>query len=253
MRQSSQVEVFRGHWEECLKHLDTRISSKAPKGLRGAEQARKPLADFCGVKTPTVTRWFSGVVLPRGTELIRLLCYMDLMGYKVIELERMKAGRRGFAELVGFGLLSIEQAAELLGYVNTMTLYQVLHGYQNPDKEKDQKMWDTWKERSQELELRKEEARKRNDLDTLPKVDQVAEKSSPMLATSGKIPRHTAAIIVAVGLRSLLEDDLFEDFSENDCAELRQTADRLLVLLMKFSGLGSWLATLPGKGGSDGR
>lgn len=248
MRPSSQVEVFRGHWEECLKYLDTRISFNAPKGLRGAEQARKPLADFCGVKTPTVTRWFSGVGLPRGTELIKLLCYLDLMGYKVIELERMQPGRRGFAELVGFGILSIEQAAELLGYANTMTLYQVLHGRENPNEDKDQKMWNTWKERSQELELRKEEARKQNGLEILSRVDQPAEKISPVL-TSGRIPRHTAAIIVAVGLRSLLEEDLFEDFSENDCAELRQTADKLLGLLMKFSGLGSWLATLPGKDG----
>ena len=249
MRQSPQVEVFRGHWEECLKHLDTRITVKAPRGLPGAAQARKPLADFCGVKIPSVTRWFSGAILPNGTQLIKLLCYLDLMGYKVIELERMQPGRRGFAELIGFGLLSIEQAAELIGYANTATLYQVLHGRQNSDEEKDQKMWDIWKEKSRELELRKAEARKQNGSESLPVVDQGAEKSSPVLATSGRISRHTAAIIVAVGLQSLLEEDLFEDFSENDCAELRQTAYKLLGLLMKFSGLGSWLATLPGKGG----
>ena len=248
VRQSSQVEVFRGHWEECLKHLAVRILAKGPKGTWGASKVKQPMADFCGVKVKTIVRWFNGGG-PNGTELIKLLCYMDLMGYRVIELERMKAGRRGFAELVGFGILSIEQVVELLGYSNTTTLFQVLHGHQNPDEVKDQKMWDIWKARKEELDRRKEEVRKQNGLDALPKVDQVAEKVSPVLATSGRIPRHTAAILVAVGLQSLLAEDLFEDFSENDCAELRQTADKLLGLLMKFSGLGSWLATLPGKDG----
>lgn len=42
-------EVFRGHLEECLRHLGTSLASSVPKGSRGAAQAKKPLADFCGV------------------------------------------------------------------------------------------------------------------------------------------------------------------------------------------------------------
>jgi hypothetical protein len=54
------TEVFRGHFNECLKHLAKCLEAKAPKGLAGAMKARQPIADFCGVVAPTVTGWLEG-------------------------------------------------------------------------------------------------------------------------------------------------------------------------------------------------
>ncbi|MBI4714201.1 hypothetical protein HY771_03395, partial [Candidatus Uhrbacteria bacterium] len=131
-------EEFRGHLEDCVHDLNARLESRHPKGSKKAAHARQPIADFCGVKAKAVTRWLhSAESLPNGLQLIKLMCFLELLGYRVIEWERIPTARRNFTELVGFGLLSIEQSLELLGYSNTTTVYQVLLGHYGPSKDKD--------------------------------------------------------------------------------------------------------------------
>ncbi len=228
-------EVFRGHLEECLRHLGTSLASSMPKGSRGAAQAKRPVAEFCGVTIDSVTRWLHGTgSFPIGEPLIKLMCFLDMVGYRVIELERMPKVRRNFAELVGYGLLTSDQAAEFLGYSSTSTLYQVLQGHHGASEDKDQKMWDAWKERKEELVLKKEKSQELYRLDIPLKIRPKAEDSKPAMSAS----RQTAVVNIMEGLLSLLEEG---SLSESSFADLQRSADTILRLSAHLSALSSRL------------
>lgn len=228
-------EVYRGPFEECLRHLEARLASSVPKGSRTATQVRKPIADFCGVSVDTVYRWFRGDgPLPIGETLIKLMCYLDMIGYRVIELERMPKARRNFAELVGYGLLSGAQAAESLGYSHTSAFYQVLQGHSGASKDKNQTMWNIWKGRKEELRLKKEESQNLYGLDIPLKICPGAEESKPAMLPS----RQTAVVNIMEGLLLLLEGGLL---SESNFADLQRSADTILRLSAHLSALSSRL------------
>lgn len=221
-------EVFRGHWEECLQHFSVAFNSCIQKGSRGAAKAKKPMADFCGTTIDSVVRWFHGASLPVGTQFIKLMCFLDMNGYQVIELERMPKGQRGFLELIGFGFLSIEEAAEFLGYNSVSTLYQVLQGNHRPLEDKRNKMWSFWMEKKKELKQKKNEARNIYCLD----ISKKTRHSS----------RQRAEVKIMEGLLVLLEESDFEKLSDSD---LLESADTILRLSGHLSGLNSRLMIMP--------
>lgn len=234
-------EVFRGHFEECLRHLGTSLASSVPKGSRGAAQTKKPIADFCGVTIDSVTRWLHGTgSFPLGEQYIKLMCYLDMVGYRVIELERMPKVRRNFAELIGYGILSSGQASKFLGYSSTSTFYQVLQGHHGASEDKEQKMWDAWKERKEALQEKKERSQELYRLDIPLKVRRKAE-----LAKTSERPvsavRPKAVVSIMEGLLALLEENSFEKLSDGELADLKQSADTVLRLSAHLSALSSRL------------
>lgn len=222
-------EILRGHMDECVRHLGASIAAIA-QGSREAEKLKRPGADFCGVTIDTITRWFDGGPLPVGEKLIRLTCYLDLMGYRVIDFERMPRGRRNFAELVGYGLMSGEQASELLDYTSVSTFYQVMQGNQNANKQRDSRMWDAWKERREELQNRKEKALRSCSLDALSKDCSVAETLKAQIPQQAS--RQSAMSSIMDGLLALLEQ-----CSDDDLTDLKQSTDTVLRLSARLSDL----------------
>jgi len=188
------------------------------------------MADFCGVQIDSVTRWMYGTrSLPDGEHFIKLMCYLDAVGYKVIELERMPKARRNFLELIGFSILSIEQAAELLGYASVSTLFQVLRGNQGASEDKDQKMWNAWKEKREELERSKEKARELYCLGDETEISQKAESVKPSRQQALPV-RHSAIISIMEGLLALLEDKPLEKLSKDDLAVVLRLSAHLSAL-----------------------
>ena len=244
-------EVFRGHLEECFQHLKKSLDSKVPKGSRGALMVKKPIADFCGIGVASVARWFRHAgLLPIGEPLIKLMCYLDMVGYRVIELERMPKVRRGFVELVGYGLLSGDQAIGLLGYSENSTLFKVLHGHQGTSNDKEQKMWDSWKEKKEELEKTKEQLQMQHRGRSLGAKSKNVSKVSDqqVLAT-----RQIAVVSIMEGLLKLLEEDSFEKLTNGNLATIQKSADIVLRLSAHLSVLSSRLIMTDqrGKGGGN--
>ena len=223
-------EVFRGHLEECLKHFSRSLVSQTP-GVPGQEvQIKKSLADFCGVMTSSVGRWMRGDNLPVGAELIKLKCYLDMVGYRVIEFERMPKARRYFAELIGFGVLSSEQAADLLDYTTASKIYEVLRGERGTGVDREQKMWGAWKNRKEELEQKKQQSQGLHRLD----ISLVQQTKTGTAKSAGRrVPtvRQEAVINIMEGLITLLEEKSFNQLSENQLTNLQETLLRLLSVL----------------------
>lgn len=152
------AEIMRGHYDECLEHLANWFNQVAPRGLKGSRQAKKPVADFCRVSLATVSRWLNNSP-PTGGDLFKIICYMDMLGYKIIELERMQLGRRNFVELLGYSVISPDQALEILRYSSTSTLYKALNGQLGISEERHEIIRDTWKQYREELEIQKQALR----------------------------------------------------------------------------------------------
>ena len=214
-------EIFRDHFKECLDHFAKRFNAKVPPGKKGFE-LRKLIANFCGVGDPTVQRWLSDFKdhLPVGEIEVKLKCFLDLNGYRVIELERLPRVVRNFVELIGFDLLSTNAAAELLGYVRVYSLYPVLRGdeeYGGISKDKETKMFDVWKGKKEELEQKKREALKLYCFDFLNQTGPVPSQQlllPPAIIGGTMASRRTAVLTILKGTLVLLEEGLFSELSE---------------------------------------
>lgn len=213
-------EIFRGHFDECFKHLSRRFTEKFARGTREAWQAKEPFAAFCGCQVDTVANWLRGGAVPVGEGYFKLMFFLDMLGYKIIELERMPKVQHNFAELVGFGLISGQQAAELLGYVATSKLYEVWRGVCGSSEEKEQKMYEEWKKRKEELAQKKERACELYHFDVLSSGgSRRVEKAKPV-----------AVVSIMQGLLTLLEDDQLVNLTPSDANTVLQLSARLSTL-----------------------
>jgi hypothetical protein len=241
-------EVFRDHFEDCLMHFANRFNAKMPQGKKGLVEARKPIADFCGASDATVRSWLSDCErrLPMGGLELKLKCFLDLNGYRIIEFERLPKVIRNFAELIGFGILSIEEAGEVLGFSKCSTLYPILSQKGRDtgiSKVKESKMFDIWKERKGELEHKKKEALKHYRLDFLNQASSPAMSQPLLFPTKGGTAavRRSAVLTILEGLLALLEGS-FDELSESELADLKEHYDgNILQLATRLSDLSSKL------------
>lgn len=229
-------EVFREHLKECLEHLSKRIAAIAPYRTVAATRARAPMVEFTGTSQNTVLDWLSGEYLPRGTAYLKLLCFMDINGYKVIELERTERVHRQILELIGYGVLTGEQVRGLLGYAQLARVFEILRTGSNTSKEKEQVMWDIWKERRALLRQRKEEAGKKFILCLdAPQPIQVESAAADVLPAQLS-NTMTAAVDIMEGLLKLL------DRIDLSAAEVRILHERASGTVLRLSSYFSALS-----------
>jgi hypothetical protein len=212
----------------------------------------KPMADFCGVDRQTVKRWMSydqDCPLPRGETLFKFMCYLDLHGYKVIEFERMPKVLRNFAELLGYGVVTADQAPELTGYGDKSQVYQVLNERDGISKEKETRMFEIWKEKRNELELKKRQAFEISRLEILFKSttqeerprQQVLALPEPAKSFSS---RYSAMLLIMEGLLMSFEEGIFNNLSADDLVTLNsRSRGSILRLSAHLSNLSSRLMT----------
>lgn len=228
-------EVYRGHLEECLRHLESVLASKV---LRESAQVKKLIADFCGVTADSVNRWLKkDGPIPIGEPLIRLICCLDMVGYLVIELERTPKSRRGFIELIGYRVFTSDQAVAFLGYSSPSALYRILWGHVGFSEEKNQKMWDGWKERREELQSMKEEAKKLYASGILSKILPAAVAPSVSVLPL----RSKAVVAVMESLLILFEERSLEELSDAELANLNHSISTISNLSERLSALKSRL------------
>ena len=147
----------------------------------------------------------------------------------------MKGVRKSFAELIGFKVLTNEQAAQLLNYSKVSTMWEVLRGAHGMGPEKEQAMWDIWKTRREELEENKAKFRIKFAIKFPLTLDSVRTKKTRVLRERTPAGRDVrATMLVAEALLALLSDDLVEGLSPEEIAELRQSANLLQRLSTKL-------------------
>lgn len=205
-----QLEVHRGHVDECANHFFRYLASTVPKSFRQAAKLKEAVARFCGVKTTAVQRWTVGRSKPVGGAFVKFMIYLDMCGYKVIELERMESTLRNFCELIGYGVMSADDASKLLGYTETASLYYGIKGKSGFSKEKISAMYEAWKERKEDLEQKKVAARQRYLIKITPGTEGETmtkpKRSSSQKGLKACAVREDPAVTIMHGLLGLLED-----------------------------------------------
>lgn len=214
MKTLQKPEVMMGHVRDCLSHF-----AKTVRPFTGTEEAtkrKKPMADFCQVHTATITKWINDdEVLPTGETLIRLMFFLELLGYRVIELEIMPALFRNFAELIGYGVLNAQQASELLEFSmrsGSWEIYRLLlkEGNDTSDRRKEL-MLHILRERKAELEEHKKQAEETyylgfaTGLPQEPPVLAVVRPHEQYDQIGVGSPNVSAAIHIMAGLLNLLD------------------------------------------------
>jgi hypothetical protein len=238
-------EIFREHLEECIAHLARRLHEKMPPRTKGLVEARKPIAEFCGVNDSTVTCWMSesSPTHPVGDVEIRLKCLLDINGYRIIEFERLSTTLRNFVELIGFGVITAEAARNILGYTQVSFMYEVLHSKSGISKDKEAIMFAAWKERKDELERKKKDSAQRYNiafLDPTPVATLSSLIVPPSLKNGTVATKRSAVLNVLKGLLGLLEEDLFKGLSESELDTLRERhGSDILQLAARLNALGS--------------
>ena len=242
-------EVYRGHLKECLVHLGRQISVRAPPMSKGVSEARAPIKNFCGVTDQTIREWFNPKgITPLGEYLFRVYCFLDLIGYRVIEFERMPKVQRNFVEIIGFRLITGEQATSLLGYTHTPTLYQVLQGKEGASDEKEQRMGEAWKSKREELDARKKatevyQLNPSTHTSAQAKKEETGANVPVPEPRASKVPRmdidRKIALNMMDGLLTLLNEGVFDVLSPQQLDELYANSQAVLGLTIHLNDLSS--------------
>ncbi len=251
-------EVFRGHWDQCFDHFVDRFIRSAPRNAKGSQKAKEPIAAFCGVKSHTITRWiYEQGVKPVGDVALKLMCFLDIQGYRIIELERKKPLFRGLLELIGYGILSAQKVAMELGYTEASRVYGMLRGDFDPTGEKKEKILKVWAHGREELGRVKEERRKEFHLN-LPSDGSVSSHRSSLRTVPVALhdndfnPHEQAGISVMQGLLALFEAGLFSDLSNGNANRLQRASGKAILRLSSYlSALSSKLMTPGNEKGDD--
>jgi hypothetical protein len=147
---------------------------------------------------------------------------------------------RSFVELIGFSILTIEDARERLGFSLTQNIYDAVWGRSGLSEEKKQIMWSLWKEHKEELEIRKEKIRSTSSFKAL-----LEQPNQALLSPLSQVPvqqmsnQRMSAMCILSGLLLLLEDGLFENLSDEEVEKFTpadlQNIGRLSVHLSTLS------------------
>ena len=109
---------FQGYLIDCLR--DFRIRTDWSHFARH-------VAEYCNVTRNTAKSWFQDGGCPPGRESqIRLMCFLTALGYNVLEFERMGEARRNLTYLIGFSILTVEEAVKMLGCSNSCELFHII-------------------------------------------------------------------------------------------------------------------------------
>jgi hypothetical protein len=185
--------------------------------------------------------------------LIKFICYLDLHGYRIIEFERLSRVQHNFAELIGYGILTGEQASLLLGYKNSWDFYSIFHERRTAGPDKEEGMYKLWKERREELEAKKEKAFDLYRVDIFSRAKQHGETSSLQDNSSkdnSKALQASVAIPLMKALLTVLGEQAPEELSEEDLGSLANEETTILRLSSRLSTIS--LAVAGTKGDSDG-
>lgn len=222
-------EIFRGHLDECVKHLSERVIQRWPEGGKGAAKAKKPMAVFCGVGVKTVADWLRPPFrTPNGETYFKFICYLDLMGYRVIELENTPKTHRNFLELIGYGLLTGAEASRTVGYSEPSDCYRALRGTNGISSKKEEVMWALWKEKKNQLAEKKVAS---TDLRIALHQETAFAAETPIVPAKGK----QAVLSIMDGLVELLDGGALNQLTNEEIAGSERTIVRLTAHMNRIN------------------
>ena len=228
---------FRGHIEDCLKAYVEAFSKMYPPGERNTGKAKIPIMEFCDAERPTLDDWFAGRSIPRADKLIRLICWLDASGFQVIEFTSLDRSLRNFAELVGYGLFTVDDLGVKIGYGQTKHLSLAFQGKETLSDERRSMLWEIWKQNREALTKRKAEVRKQ--------LICFQETSTETPVVKQPLPTHprsngqaTGLLLMIEGMLTMLGEEPLGNIPSSDFAHVSDTKiEKVSLLSMRLGEL----------------
>lgn len=118
---SDTITVTNQPLAACLKDFARRF-----EGRNYAAQ-RKRISEFVGCShDSSVIYWLSGKYQPHGTSFWKTVVFFHLIGYRVEEFEQLRMEYQKAVILMGAGMVSPEELAEVFGYESKQQVSQLL-------------------------------------------------------------------------------------------------------------------------------
>ena len=236
--------LHRGELAECLNHYGEVLESHIQRGTRGIGKLREPLVKFSNVSDATVNSWLRKPERgPHGVVYFKLVCFLNMVGYEVTDLIRVRNTLiREITEVIGYGLLPVDKVTKKIGYAKTSTLFALLRGENQPTSDREQLMREFCRENREKLREKKERTKKRYK-----KAIELANKAPGTVITKTSDPSteghellceevHPIVMIMS-GVSSFLacgEDQLTEQIlaslSEEDTSTILDLSSQMSAL-----------------------
>lgn len=219
------MSSFMGDTSECIAHFAATYAGQDCKVL---------MAEFCGVEPSTVQSWIAGQNEPTGDRITKLRVFLQLVGYRVHELDDLARSIRDLCTMVALGICSPEEVRDQLGYKNVQDVYRVLRGDSEPMRQKQERLARLLTALQPELDKRLpswkariEEACEGNGSSVRPSVASAAPSAPPpaiVTTVVESVPSEAVVSHLVLALSALL--DGLEDTVDNDrTAERTRFAD----------------------------
>ena len=245
--------VERGKLSECMAHFRRAFDTKWPKASKGSEEARAPMANFCGVGPNTVREWFYRGILPLGVTYFKLLYFLEMHDYRVVELERMNRNRRHIAELLAFGITEVEEVAKEIGYADVRALLTMMRSRSKLKDTTAEHLWQFWIAHKSGLEEKRTLAivKYKIDLTPIARSDTREEAGvNPMTIELGPPPQAMPSTFLIMKALSASLDE--SGLAASDLTKLgRPERETIIGLSVRLSEISVHLVANPG--GKDGR
>lgn len=230
---------MRGSLEECIVHYNNALQKRCPKGSKGTAKARSKMISFCKVTDKSAWLWLERKTSPCGENIIMVTAFLQCQGYEIIDVERLPIVIRNFRELIGYHVLSLDDAKDALGYSLKDSLLAILLGTQGISDQKKERMRDIWKSNRERLERKKEESLLTfRDYEGEGNVDETNSLSST--ENPEKDAGHESVVSIMQGLLGLIETDPFKKaIEQNKLTE--EDAGIILKLSLRLAGISSAL------------
>lgn len=177
--------LISGTLMECFRHYaDTFLPRK---GSHNAAKAKGPMAAFIGVSTSTVTTWTSSNrLMPLGGPLNGLMFFMDLVGYDVAELRKLRKSYPNYmlAEMLAYKVVTVEEVMERVGFKKSQSVWLIARGGNQSTSDRVASIKTLYSEKKDLLQSVKKDWQKELGIET--STEKVTPFSKPETSVSEK-------------------------------------------------------------------
>lgn len=204
--ETSNTLGFRGHIGDCLEDFGLKMNLLGrQKDLPNCEMFA-PMAEFCRAHINSVNRWVRDKNVPIGDNLYRVVSYLLLQGYTVIEVDRAPESFRCVIEMLGYGMMTVAQVAERLSLKKPQNVNRILWRKSGATEDKKQAIKTLWLEKREELGQLRAELRQRYAIQ-LPALDAKITALPRTRGPAKKRGRSVERVIPVVPTARIIPDD----------------------------------------------
>ncbi len=153
----ARKKYTRGELKECLITLGNLLDFKDSNH----QQLMQAFSLLSKIPEQTLTGFLIGEKIPDGLNELRLYCCFTAIGFEVIEFSKRQVPHHEVIELLGYNIVTPQEAVAVLKYSKPFNLYEAIRKEFKYRGEKSTAVWELWVSHKEAVEQARIEYRKR--------------------------------------------------------------------------------------------